>query len=80
MSDMTEKKTRAKRRGKEELIAELRKKIDYHQKAIDTLNDRIKELETPKVSATKQINELLKKAKSQGLTPEQIAEKLGIDL
>ena len=79
MSDMPEKKTRAKRSTKEQMIAKLEDKIRDHEKAIQVLRDRIDEMKKPKPSI-KQYNDLVKKAKNQGLTLEQIAEKLGIDL
>ena len=86
MSDMTEKKTRAPRSTKEQMIERLEAKIQdhedaikKHEEAIVALREEIEERKKPKAT-TKQYNDILKKAKDQGLTLEQIAEKLGIDL
>jgi uncharacterized coiled-coil protein SlyX len=62
-------------RSKEERIAELDKKIAYHQEKIDALEEKKKALITPKMTAAQIINA----AKEKGMTTEQIMKKLGID-
>ena len=62
-------------RSKEERIAELDKKIAYHQEKIDALEEKKRALITPKMTATQIINA----AKEKGMTTEQIMKKLGID-
>ena len=70
-----------KRRDKEELIAEIDKKIDYHKKNIAALEARKKAILSPKLRKTPlSMNAVLKKAKAQGLTVKDIAEKLHLDI
>ena len=61
-------------RSKEERIAELDKKIAYHQEKIDVLEAKKKALETPKMTAA----QIISAAKGKGMTTEQIMKKLGI--
>lgn len=62
-------------RSKEERIAELDKKIAYHQDKIAVLEEKKKALVTPKMTAS----QIISAAKDKGMTTEQIMKKLGID-
>ena len=62
-------------RTKEERIAELDKKIQYHQDKIANLEEKKNALITPKMSPT----QIIKAAQEKGWTTEQIIKKLGID-
>ena len=77
---MSEKRTRKPNKTKEQIIAELEGKIAYHQNCIDNLKVKIEEVKNPKASPKKQIKAIFAKAEEQGLSPEEIAEKLGITL
>lgn len=77
---MAEKRVRGKNKEKEELIAEYEKKIKYHQDCIESLKVKIENVKNPKPNAKQQLKEIMAKAEENGLTPEQIAEKLGISL
>lgn len=65
-----EKKTRT-RRTKEERIKPLEEKIAYHQKCIDALKAKIDEIKNPPEN---QYKELLKVAKSKGITVDKLME------
>jgi len=70
-----------KRRNKEELIAGIDKKIEYHKKNIATLEAKKKAVLAPKPRKTPlSMNAILKKAKAQGLSAKDIAEKLHLDI
>ena len=75
---MSERKTRTK----EERIAEIDNKILHHKKCIEALEAKKTTILNPKPrpGRHKGINAVIAKAKESGLTPEQIAEKLGITL
>ena len=75
---MAERKTRTK----EERIAEIDKKIEAHKKSISALEAKKEAILNPKprTRKTKSFNAVIAKAKEAGLTPEQIAEKLGVKL
>ena len=62
-------------RTKEERIAELDKKIQYHKDKIAILEEKKNALITPKMSPT----QIIKAAQEKGWTTEQILKKLGID-
>ena len=62
-------------RTKEERIADLDKKIQYHLDKITALEEKKKALTTPKMSAS----QIIKAAHEKGWTTEQIMKKLGID-
>ena len=68
---MAERKTRTK----EERIAELDKKIQYHKDKIAILKEKKNALITPKMSPA----QIIKAAQEKGWTTEQIMKKLGID-
>jgi len=69
------------RRSKEEIVAEYRKKIDFHKNAISSLEEKIERVLNPKPRSAPatQMKTILNKAK-ETMTPEEIAEKLGIEL
>ena len=75
---MSEKRTRKPNKTKEQIIAELESKIAYHQTCIDNLKVKIEEVKNPKPNPKKQLKAIFAKAEEQGLSPEEIAERLGI--
>ena len=77
---MAEKKTRKANRTKEQIIKEFDDKIAYHEKCIESLKAKKEEVLTPKVSPKQQLKAVLAKAEESGLSPEDIAKKLGISL
>ena len=77
---MTETKNRKPNRTKEQIIAEFDSKIAYHEKCIASLKAKKEEVLNPPVTPKQQLKAVLAKAEEQGITPEQIAKKLGITL
>ena len=77
---MAEKKTRKANRTKEQIIKEFDDKIAYHEKCIESLKAKKEEVLNPKVSPKQQLKAVLAKAEESGLSPEDIAKKLGISL
>ena len=77
---MTEKRTRRPNKTKEEVIAELESKIAYHEKCIESLKVKKEEVLNPPVTPKQQIKAIFAQAEEKGLTPEEIAKKLGIAL
>ena len=78
VTDSTDKKPRV-RRSAEERIAELEKKIEIKKGEIAKLELKIEAIKNPKPRAVRtSMKSVLDKAKEAGLTPEEIAEKLGI--
>lgn len=75
---MAERKTRTK----EERIAEIDKKIDAHKKSIVTLEAKKEAILNPKprTRKAKSVSAIIAKAKEAGLTPEEIAAKLGVEI
>ena len=75
---MAERKTRTK----EERIAEIDKKIESHKKSIETLEAKKEAILNPKprTRKIKSVNSVIAKAKEAGLTPEEIAKKLGLEI
>lgn len=63
------------RRTTEERVAAIDEKIAKKQAEIDALEAQKKKLLNPVTMKT-----VMAKAKESGLTPEQIAEKLGLDI
>ena len=61
-------------RTKEERIADLDKKIQYHLDKIAVLEEKKSALVTPKMTPT----QIIKAAQDKGWTTEQIIKKLGI--
>lgn len=78
---MADRKPRVSR-SKEERIAELEKKIAAHKANIVACESKIEAIRNPKtrVSQAGAMKSVMDQAKAIGLTPEQIAEKLGITL
>lgn len=70
------------RRPADERIAEIEKKIESHKASIQKLEEKKKMILYPKPRITKagKIKAIMEKAKELDLTPEEIAEKLGITL
>lgn len=68
-------------RSSEERIAEIEEKISKHKLQIKALEAKIEEIKHPKVriSKAKQLKAVMDAAKKT-MTPEEIAEKLGIKL
>lgn len=77
---MAEKKIRKANRTKEQIIKEFDDKIAYHEKCIESLKAKKEEVLNPKVSPKQQLKAVLAKAEESGLSPEDIAKKLGISL
>ena len=77
---MAENKNRKPNRTKEQIIKEFDDKIAYHEKCIESLKVKKEEVLNPPVTPKQQLKEIMAKAEENGLTPEQIAEKLGISL
>lgn len=69
-------------RSKEERIAELDKKIAFHKEKVTMLEAKKEAILNPKPRGgrKKGMNTVLSKAKEMGMTPDEIAEKLGISL
>lgn len=69
-------------RSKEERIAEIDKKIAFHKEKVTMLEAKKESILNPKPRGgrKKGMNTVLSKAKDLGMTPEEIAEKLGISL
>lgn len=68
------------RRTKEEIAQALDDKILYHEKCIAAIREKKEELLKPKSSKKEKLKAVMEKAKKSGLTPEEIAEKLGFSL
>ena len=77
---MNETKNRKPNRTKEQIISEFDAKIAYHEKCIESLKVKKEEVLNPKVTPKQQIKAIFAKAEEQGLSPEEIAAKLGITL
>lgn len=79
---MTEKAENAKARMTlEDKVAELDRKIQGHEKNIETLKAKKERLLNPPTRAKRKssVSGVLKKAKEMGMSAEEIALKLGID-
>ena len=67
-------------RTKEERIADLDAKIEYHKKAIASLEDKKKAILTPKTRKGRVgMSSVVRLAKEKGLSAEEIIEKLGLE-
>jgi len=75
---MNEVKNRKPNRTKEQIINEFDAKIAYHEKCIESLKAKKEEVLNPPVTPKQQIKAIFAKAEEQGLSPEDIAKKLGI--
>lgn len=69
------------RRSAEERIAEIDKKIAAHKASIAVLEEKKKAILNPKPRITKaaKMKAIIEGAKKSGMSPEEIAEKLGIE-
>ena len=69
-------------RSKEERLAEIEAKIESHKKTLAILEEKRERILNPPVRKSKKrgINSLIKSAKEAGLSPEEIAAKLGLEL
>ena len=89
------------RRSKEEIVADIQKKIDFHEEQIKKLNETLgsklkshteaveklkakkEAVLNPKERAPRKkkgMNAVIALAKEKGMTPEEIAKKLGIEI
>lgn len=68
------------RRTKEEIAQAYDDKIAYHEKCIVALKEKKEELFKPKANKKEKLKAVMDKAKKIGMTPEEIAEKLGFSL
>ena len=70
----------AKRKDKVEVISEIERKIVYHKDRIAKLEMKKEEIQNPTTNEQRAyVNNVISQAKANGLTVEQIAEKLGIN-
>ncbi|HIS68774.1 MAG TPA: hypothetical protein IAA58_05340 [Candidatus Gallacutalibacter stercoravium] len=70
-----------KYRTAEERIAEIEKKIDYHQNAIAKLEKKKEFILAPKKRRGRVgLASVIKAAKENGMSVQEVAEKLGIEL
>lgn len=69
-------------RSKEERIAEIDKKIEGHKQNIAALEKKKDAILNPKTRARKltSVTSIVKKAKESGMSSDEIAAKLGIEL
>lgn len=76
-----EKQTR-NRRTKEEIIADLEAKIAKHEEQIGDLEAKIEAIKNPKprITAAEKMKRIVDKAKAAKMSPEEIADKLGISM
>ena len=79
INDMSE--TKRTRRTTEEIVAEFDKKIEYHKNCILQLETKKENALKPKTRANRlTLKKITEFAKSQGMSLEEIAEKLGYAL
>lgn len=79
-TESTEKKLRP-RKPVEERIAELQKKIEVKKGEIAKLELKIEDLKNPKPRVTRvSMKSVFDKAKAAGMTPEEIAKKLKLEI
>ena len=78
---MNEETKKRVRRSPEEIAAEIDVKIAAHKDAIKKLEQRKAEVLAPKkprMSKAQKMKMVIDKAKQAGMSPEEIAEKLGV--
>jgi len=78
MNDEVKKRVR---RSPEEIVAEIDVKITAHKDAIKKLEQRKAEVLAPKkprMTKAQKMKMVIEKAKQAGMSPEEIAEKLGV--
>jgi hypothetical protein len=81
MENLNEKRKLIRRSAKER-VAEIDAKIAAHQEAIEKLQEKRDAILNPKprLSKTAKMKAILDVAKKSGMTPEEIAEKLGVEI
>ncbi len=73
-------KTKRTYRTKEERAADLDAKIEYHKKAIASLEAKKEAILSSKVRKGRLgMSSVIRLAKEKGLTPEEMLKKLGLD-
>lgn len=73
-------KTRT-RRTKDDIVKEIDRKIEFHKEAISKLEMRKERVLNPKPrKARTGFKSIIDKAKKSGMTVEEVASKLGIEL
>lgn len=77
---MSENEKKRIRRSADERVAEIDKKIAAHKETIKKLEQRKAEILNPKprLSKAQKMKIVIDKAKSSGMSVEEIAEKLGV--
>ena len=77
---MSENEKKRIRRSADERVAEIDKKIAAHKDSIKKLEQRKSEILNPKprLSKAQKMKIVIDKAKSSGMSVEEIAEKLGV--
>ena len=73
--------TKRTRRTREEIVSDIDKKISYHKEkivALELKKENVLNPKTRKKSLT--VKRVLEIAKSEGMTPEDIAERLGLNI
>jgi len=69
------------RRSKEEIVAEIDAKIAYHKERISSLEEKKERTLNPKTrKKVLTIKKVIDFAKSEGMTPEELARKLGLEI
>lgn len=73
--------TKRTRRTREEIVSDIDKKISYHKEKIVSLELKKENVLNPKTrKKSLTVKRVLEIAKSEGMTPEDIAEKLGLNI
>ena len=67
------------KQSKEDKLAKIEQSIEFHKQAIEKLEKKREEILNPKTSPLN-MKTLLTKAKKSGMTVEEIAEKLGLQM
>lgn len=68
------------RRSTKERVDEIDRKIVFHQKAIKALEEKKQTILTSPINQRTMVNNILAKAEETGMSLNEIAEKLGIEL
>lgn len=75
------KENKRTRRTKEEIVAEIDAKIAYHKERIISLEDKKERVLNPKTrKKSLTIKKVLDFAKAEGMTAEDLAKKLGLEI
>lgn len=78
--EVQEEQKKRQRKSKEELLKEINKKIEHHEKCLANLKKKKEDILNPKISKAAQAKLLLEKVEEKGLDLEEVAKKLGITL